>query len=108
MRKVHFKNSGVDVYIVKDGESLPKGERCFSVEEWEYAQRISKDVSDPQAEKEFWRTVLEKKMSPSYTVFDDFPKEIPQPKTLAARYTSEIISNLKTNGVKTRAEREAV
>jgi hypothetical protein len=74
MRQERTK-SGVSINVLGEGESPVVGQVNFQENELAWARKISKSTSDPDAEKEFWKSVFEKKMENfSYSVFDDFPE----------------------------------
>jgi hypothetical protein len=98
MRKVHFKASQVDVYILKPGDVAPRGEITFTEDEWEWCRKLAKDLSDPEHEKNFMLTALEKKRAdPKYSVFTDFPTEVAPPasKTMAVHFSQKIIAGIR-------------
>lgn len=76
MIEIKLKSGGV-ACVWSEGERRTKD--CpinFTVAEYDYAKKISRDVSDPEATREFWKVVIEKKLAdPNYSVFQDFPVE---------------------------------
>lgn len=131
MRTARLKSGG-HVVIYGEGESPVSGEINFSEKEYELALKLSKNTHDPEAQREFWKTVLEKKKADeSYSLFADFPemgsdesavptlhgsssasaaapqvKDTPRRDFKGADICHEIIETLRGRGVKTRKERE--
>lgn len=99
MRTIRLKGSGGHIFVVEKGEHAPKGEIEFSEAEWARAMKLGKDVSDPEAQKSFWQTILQKKKNqPGYSLFDDFPKEQvfeSEKAQVAKKYCSEILDGLR-------------
>ncbi len=80
MRKVRLKDGNITVYVVSNGEPRPPGEIVFTEDEFAWAMKNGKDVSDAEATRAFWETLLEKKLAnPNYSLFTDLPKDAPPP-----------------------------
>lgn len=127
MKQARLKSGGF-VNILEEGDKPVPGEINFTGKELAWARKLGASTNDPEAEKEFWRTVLEKKSaSVAYSVFDDFPeasgeKADPTPnspsdsnapiqssareKFVGEAICRETIEMLKGRGAKTRRERE--
>lgn len=82
------------------------GEINFTESEYALATRLSKNPSEPDFEKNFWATTIEKKIAdPNYSLFQDFPelekKEAPKPKTKKG-FVGEEICEAIIEGLKGR------
>lgn len=74
MKTVRLRSGGF-VNVLEDGDSAIPGEINFTGKELAWTRKISASTNDPEAEKEFWRVILEKKVGdPAYSVFQDFPE----------------------------------
>lgn len=130
MKKAPLKSGGF-VNILEEGEAAIPGEVNFTGKELAWARKISVSTNDPEAEKEFWKNVIEKKKADeNYSVFTDFPEVgsecLPDPNPTAKHPSAddarvkdskrrafpgeaicaEILETLKGRGAKTRRERE--
>lgn len=93
MIKLRLKESGGYIFVYSENEKPIDGELCISSEEWEWAKKLAKNVSDPEAEKEFMKTVIQKKKdNPGYNLFEDFPRD---PISVADKVCSEVIQMLQ-------------
>jgi hypothetical protein len=117
--------AGETFYICSKDEPKPALGIWFTTEEWEWAQRLGKNRSDPQEQKEFFEGILERKReNSSVSVFDLFPREgsgstsdpalqrEPSAHTneskqeIGRRICGEIQDMLRGRGARTRQERE--
>ncbi len=88
MRTVKIKSGGT-VNVYPDGMEWAKEGTCFSESEMNHALKISSSLrSDPEQQREFWKTLLEKKTSGKYSLFDDFAveTELTESARLAKKY----------------------
>lgn len=121
--------SGGQIFVYQESETPPEGEPFFWAKEFAYAKRLSKNSSEPGAEREFWRVVMEKKLNnPNYTIYAAFPLEgsglqshpapvspsagaAPSQNTArhnfpGAAICANVIESLKGRGAKSKQERE--
>lgn len=102
MRKVALRNSGFSVFVFKEGENPPPGEVNMREKEFDWAVKLSRDFSDTEAQREFWRVLREKKIaSPAYSLFDDFPIH-DKTDSVAEKYCREITEKLKGTAAKAK------
>lgn len=78
-------------------------------DEWEFIQKLGASMHDPEEKRAFWDTIrLKKGRDPTYSIYSDFPKAIPEttpveatPTTragdLAQKYAPLCIAALKGN-----------
>lgn len=98
MRRVPIKSGGF-AYIVEAGEARPPGEACFSPDEFEWTKQIATGYRhDPEQLATFWENILlQKRNTPTYNVFDQFPKNEPVVSERAAtaiKYCKEILADI--------------
>lgn len=63
------------MYVISDVGSPPANEIWFRETEWKHVQKLlASHQHDPETQKEFFLTVIEKKkIDSSYNIFLDFP-----------------------------------
>lgn len=64
-------------------ETNNKWKHLFTDEEWQWAHRTSREISDPKEKKEFWENLLEVKQA-------DHAAKV-KPDSIAKRYCKEIL-----------------
>jgi hypothetical protein len=75
LKKIRIRSGG-SVNVLDKFDLPVDGEINFSSEEFEWAKRLSNDLRDPESQKSFWESVLERKRQyPNYSLFTDFPIE---------------------------------
>lgn len=99
MRTIRLKGSGGHIFVVEAGERAPEGEIEFTEAEWARAMKLGKNATDPEAQKSFWETILQKKRNqPGYSLFADFPEEQvfeSERAQVAKKYCGEILDGLR-------------
>lgn len=129
MKTVPMKSGGF-VNLLEEGDKPISGEVNFTGKELAWARKLGVSTNDPEAEREFWKMLIEKKKADeSYSLFADFP-EVGSNEPAVPTYTGtpsatdarihlnprkpfpgeaicrETIEMLKGRGARTRAERE--
>lgn len=106
MYQVKIKSGG-HINVFGEGEKPKAGEKNFSEKEWILAQRLGGAFVDVEEKLEFWKTVLEKKCDPSYSLFMDFPEVVEEMRETTAKTVCEAtIEMLREGGAKTWKERQ--
>lgn len=102
MKEIKSRSAGV-VFLLEKDELPVEGKICFTAEELSWARICGEDHVDPEQQKSFWKTLLEKKTNDfRYSLFSDFPKAT---ETLAEKYCREITAKLRGTGARTRMEK---
>jgi hypothetical protein len=100
MRTVRLKSGG-SVHIIPDPYAIPNdGAIYFKESEYAFAHKLSSSLGyDPEQQRAFWQTLLEKKeLDRYYSLFTDFPRE-DDPTTpkgaMAKKYCGPILDLLR-------------
>jgi hypothetical protein len=101
MRRVPIKSGGF-VYICEPGEARPPGEACFTADEFEWTKKLAQGYRhDPEQVATFWENIiLQKRSTPTYNVFEQFPKTdepvVSERAATAIHYCKQILETIST------------
>lgn len=77
MKKIRLKSGGHANLLEGDERPIEGEINFFSQKELDTAMKLGNQVHDPEAKKEFWKTLLEKKAAdPNYSLLKDFPEVV--------------------------------
>lgn len=102
MKKIPIKSGGF-AYLMDDQSGFIPGDPCFTRAEWNYVKKLAAAFHDPEEQKSFWETLLEKKRSSTtYLIYDDFPTDLkaqePMKEGYMVDFVGGIIETLKKEG----------